>query len=220
MRRRRPGPTAALLPAAVPAALWAAVTAWGAASTAPADPPDAHDVREQLLAYTRDFAGQDQATVRRAFCASARADRAACDRDADYVWRSSQAMAAVRDRWGAAAEAKFGHVIGADTVEDDAAAQVRVTDTHATVAYPGGTPPDDHLVKVDGKWLLDEAAYRDARPVAEPYPTTAMKEVVDDVRDGQYDDVDDLIEAVEENLGIDRPDPDAGPPARKPANRR
>ncbi len=173
---------------------------------------DAGAVRGQLLAYTRSFATDPLPAVRKAFYALA-ADGADADRDARYAWRSAQAIAAVRAKWGAAAEAKFAHAVGVDTADDDRAATIAVDGDHATVHYAVSTIRNDHLIRVDGRWLLDEAAYRadlagDALPPDAQYPAPAMRQAAEDVEAGKYDDVDDLIDAVEEKLGVD-----AAPPA-------
>ncbi len=68
----------------------------------------------------------------------------------------------VSQRFGKEMGLKFLHAIGDETHDDILAAKIEIKDDHADVKWADGHPPN-HLVNVDGKWLLDVSAdVRDA----------------------------------------------------------
>ena len=171
-----------------------------AAATGPVAQPDVQSVRDQLAAYTEAFPRQSAAEIRRAYDAPTAAVATFADRFVPGVWRSEQAMRAVRDRWGEAAERQLGHLIGMDTVADDRTATVQVDHDQARVTYADPYLGPDYLIRVHGRWLFDGSRYLasmspEAMAALAAPPTDRLDALAVDVRRGRFPTVGDAMDA-------------------------
>jgi hypothetical protein len=176
-----------------------------------ADSPEVKAVRDQLVQWDKTQATNTLEQERKTY-------HTENDKEAQYLdfvahdnWEEGKAQKAVRDKWGPDVEAKFAHIIGASTQEDDAVCGITVDGNSATATWDnikGATPLK--LIKVDGHWLVDgHALYAEAvkddpnSPPVENPSGPMMKQVVKDIADGKFDDADSFLADFKAKLGQD-----------------
>lgn len=102
----------------------------------------------------------------------------------------------VRDKWGKDAELAVARAISNDTVEDDQATTETIDGDRATLSFKDeANLPTLYLVKVNGEWKLDVAAFihelGDQAASAEQYlnrSTKLVQTVVDDLKADKFKD--------------------------------
>jgi predicted RNA-binding protein Jag len=130
---------------------------------------------------------------------------------ADYLahdqWEVLKTEMAIRQKWGAEADAQFASMMGFTTREQDLAAHIEVTDNHAVITWDIKDSRPDKMIKVDGKWLDDVHALWDQMLADDPnfetnHVTNAplMKQIRADIADGKYDDADSCIKDIKTKL--------------------
>lgn len=121
---------------------------------------------------------------------------------ADLALSQGKLQKMVRDRWGQRAELTVARAIAADTLEDDLAADEKIDGDHATVILkPETRLPPLLLVKVNGQWKIDVAAYMreigdDLTPAVQLLgQTTAIVQAgVDGLKSGRFKDNDAVVD--------------------------
>lgn len=189
----------ALLLVRVPLA-GAVVPATQPAATQPAAPdsPEVKAVRDQLLKWDADVATMSLADFRKTF-------HTENDREAQYTdflahedWEFAKTEQAVRDKWGADADAQFCRVMGGSTDrEDDQICHIKVNGDHAVATWDIKDMKPEKFIKVDGQWLEDVHAMWDDWLADDPNMEInrrplgkLMQQMRADLADGKYDDAD------------------------------
>lgn len=172
-----------------------------ARADAPADNPEVKAVRDVLLDWDKNDAKWSLEQERKCYHTENDKEATYLDFVAHENWEEAKLQQAVRDKWGAEAEAKFAHFLTASTLEDDQVCEIKVDGDHATVTWADikdSTPLA--MIKVDGKWLVDghamyqEATKDDATKAPDMHPTgKVMKQAVADIAAGKFDDVDEFM---------------------------
>jgi hypothetical protein len=168
---------------------------------APVDTPEVKAVRDLLLDWDKNDPKMSLEEARKCYHTTNDKEATFFDYIAHENWEEAKLQQAVRDKWGAQAEAKFAHYQGGSTLEDDQICQIKVDGDHATVTWPDikdATPLQ--LIKVDGKWLVDgHALYEEAvkddptKAPAQPANAKLYKQAAADIVAGKFDDVDEFI---------------------------
>jgi hypothetical protein len=166
----------------------------------PADSPDVKAIRDQLLKWDKEAADMSLEDMRKTYHTENDREAKYLDFVAHETWEACKTEKAVREKWGADADAKFSHSIGMSTFEDDQKADIKIDGDHATVtwSYKESTPLS--MIKVDGHWLNDAHAMFEAGLKEDPNiesekhsQAKLMKQARDDISAGKFDDADAFI---------------------------
>jgi hypothetical protein len=177
-------------------------------ATAPvADDPAVKEVRDTLLGWDKTGADMSLEQTRKLLHADNEREMLYADYLAHESWQETKTQEAVRRKWGSEIEAKFAHLCGSSTLEDDQAADIKVTGDHAAVNWPIKELSTQYLVKVDGKWVVDihpsfVAQLKDDPLLDKHHVHTArmMKQAAEDIVAGKYDDADSFLADIKEKL--------------------
>ena len=169
-------------------------------ATQPADSPAMKEVRQQLLDWDKQTGKMSLEEVRKTFHTENDREATYFDWVAHEAWEASKTELAVREKWGPEGDAKFLHVQGGTTVEDDQACDINVDGNHAIASWKiEGTTPLP-MIKIDGHWLVDGHATFERLRKDDPNPETdkhdsaaLMKQARQDIDSGKFDDVDSFI---------------------------
>jgi RNA polymerase sigma factor (sigma-70 family) len=153
---------AAIIGAAVIGAGYAATRLASAQTPAPTESPAATQPAtpaEQLAAWQDDFEHwtPDEALV--AYAIHNDTDKAMAHAFSINGVNAQLLMKLAREKWGAAAELAVAHACSSDARADDATAEITVDGDHAKIAFKSDAIGDLLLVREDGAWKMDIAAY-------------------------------------------------------------
>jgi hypothetical protein len=176
-------------------------------ATPPTDSPEAKEVRKQLLQLDADQAKMSLFDYRATF-------HTENDREAEYAdylahdsWEGGKTEQAVRDKWGADADAQFCRLVGFTSREEDAVSEIKVDGDHATITWTikGSTP--QKVIKVNGRWLSDVHAMFDDWLAQDPNMESnkrstikVMQQARADIDAGKFDDADSFIKDLQQKL--------------------
>lgn len=121
---------------------------------------------------------------------------------ADLALVEGKLQKTVRNRWGPKAELAVARAIAVDTLEDDLAADEKIDGEHAIVTLKAETRlPPLLLVKVNGQWKIDVAAYMrdigdDMAPAVQllGQTTAIVQAAVDGLNSGRFKDNDAVVD--------------------------
>jgi hypothetical protein len=121
---------------------------------------------------------------------------------ADLALAQGKLQKVVRRQWGPKAELAVARSIAIDTLEDDLAADEKIDGEHATVTLKAETRlPPLWLVKVNGQWKIDVAAYMrgigdDVAPAVQllGQTTAVVQAAVDGLKSGRFKDNDAVVD--------------------------
>ena len=121
---------------------------------------------------------------------------------ADLALAEGKLQKVVRNQWGQKAELAVARAIVADTLEDDLAADEKIDGEHATVTLKAETRlPPLLLVKVNGQWKIDIAAYMrgigdDEAPAVQllGQTTAVVQAAMDGLKSGRFKDNDAVVD--------------------------
>ena len=175
------------------------------------DTPEVKVVRDTLLDWDKNMFKHSLEEERKLYHTTNDKEATFMDSVAHQNWEESKTQEAVRQKWGAEAEANFAHFLQGSTLADDKVSKISVDGDHATVTWEkieGSTPLP--LIKVDGHWLVDgHAMYEEATkddPTKEPeMPPTVklMKQFADDIKAGKFEDADAFMDEFKSKLKLD-----------------
>ena len=114
---------------------------------------------EQLVAWNDDFERWTVDEAMAAYAVQNDTQRTIAHAMAAQSVAADRLIKLARERWGAAAEQAVAHAYNTDTRADDATAQITVDGDHATVKFKTDAVQDYLLVRVNGNWKFDMAAY-------------------------------------------------------------
>jgi hypothetical protein len=178
-----------------------------APSTRPVDTADVKEVRTQMLAWDTDIAKMSLEDFRKTF-------HTENDREAEYAdflahdtWETGKTEQAVRDKWGAEADAQFCRLVGFTSREEDQVCEIKVDGDHAVASWTIKDMKPEKMIKVNGKWLCDVHALWDEWIAENPNMETekrplgkVMKDARSDIADGKYDDADSFVKDVQAKI--------------------
>ena len=169
-------------------------------TTQPADTAEVKVVRQQLLAWDNDIPKMSLEECRKTFYTQNDREAVYSDWAAHEGWEANKTEQAVRDKWGPEADAKFAHLIGYTSREDDAVCHIQVDGDHATISWDLKDMTPQKLIKVDGKWLNDMHAEFQDQLKLDPNMETdrrdtakLMTQAREDIASGKFDDADSFI---------------------------
>jgi hypothetical protein len=169
-------------------------------TTLPADTPAVAELRQQLLDWDVNTPKMSLEEFRKTFHTENEREATYCDFLAIDNLETLKTEQAVRDKWGPAADAKFAHMTGMSTAEDDRVCHISVDGNHATVSWDLDGMKPEKFIKLDGHWLADNhtmfADWLKDDPTMETdkNPTgKLMKQVRSDIAADKYDDADGFI---------------------------
>jgi hypothetical protein len=178
-------------------------------TTAPAGEADkaaVKQIRESLEHWNKACADWSLADVRKIYHTENEREATYADYVAHECWEDAKTQKLVRDKWGAEAEAKFAHIFGTDTLEDDLSADITVNGDHATVQWKTKDIQRTPMIKIDGNWVIDiHPIFQDAlknNPHVDENPLTTgklMKQAATDIKDGKFDDADSFLADFKKN---------------------
>jgi hypothetical protein len=182
-------------------AITAAMFSARARADAPADTPEVKTLRDLLLDWDKNDAKWSLEQERKCYHTTTDKEATYLDYIAHENWEEAKLQQAVRDKWGADAEAKFAHFLSASTLEDDQVCEIKIDGDNATVTWANikdSTPLK--MVKVDGHWLVDgHALYEEAvkedptKAPNQPPMGKIMKQSAADIAAGKFDDIDEFM---------------------------
>jgi hypothetical protein len=165
-----------------------------------ADSPQVQAVREQLLAWDRDYPKMSLEECRKTYYTQSDREAVYCDWEAHESWEANKTEQAVRDKWGPEADAKFAHIIGYTSREDDAVCHIQVEGDHAIISWDMKDMTPEKLVRVDGHWLIDMHSLFADRLKDDPNTETnrystgkMMARARQEIDSGKFDDADSFI---------------------------
>jgi hypothetical protein len=169
-------------------------------TTAPIDSPAEKEVRQQIIAWDNDMPKMSLAECRKCYYTQTDREAVYTDWQAHENWEANKTEQAVRDKWGPEADAKFAHVAGYSSREDDAVCHIKVDGNRATLTWDLKDMTPEILIKIDGHWLIDQhsefADWLKTDPTMETDRRSTgklMRQAREDIAGGKFDDADAFI---------------------------
>jgi RNA polymerase sigma factor (sigma-70 family) len=202
---------ASIMGAAVIGAGYAATRLALAQTPAPTEPPAATQPAatqpatpaEQLAAWQDDFLrwSPDEAMV--AYAAHTDSEKAMAHAFSVNGVAMTHLTKLAKDKWGDAAELAVAHACSSDAAADDATAQITVDGDHAKIVFKSDDISDLMLVREDGAWKMDIAAYEklfaghvDGVIRANIQSGQIFQKTLADATAGKYATADDLVKDI------------------------
>jgi hypothetical protein len=178
----------------------ASITRADAPATMPADSPAEKEVRQQMIAWDNDMPKMSLEQCRKCYYTQTEREATYADWQAHENWEANKTEQAVRDKWGPDADAKFAHIAGYSSREDDAVCHIKVDGNKATGTWDLKDMTPEILIKIDGHWLIDQHSEFDDWLKTNPTMETdrrstgkLMQQAREDIASGKFDDADAFI---------------------------